>query len=165
MSGMKEIARAIALTSLILGGAVSTVTKVSAQSETTGGFEFGKTYTLLSRPGKLSDCIIRVKVAMLRDEIEYGCMVFLPKEDEDTIYYVFAGDSRDKSTAYFQVMIPTGSTRDSKTRGFLLEVPGGEFKRLGQVICSGGRKDGFQYARCQAVSDDITVEGIFQLQE
>ena len=165
MSGMKKIAGAIALTSLILGGAVSTVTKVSAQSKTTGGFEFGKTYSLLSRPGKLSDCIIRVKIAMLKDEVEYGCIIFIPKEDEDKINYVFAGDSRDKSTAILQVLIPQGSPIDSKSRGFLLEVPGGKFTRFGQVSCSGGREDGFQYARCKAVSDDITVEGIFKLQE
>jgi hypothetical protein len=72
MSGMKKIAGAIALTSLILwGGAVSTVAKVFAQSQTTGGFEFGKFYTLLASPGKLSDCIIRVKTAYTKDEIEF----------------------------------------------------------------------------------------------
>ena len=165
MSGMKKIAGAIALTSLILWGAVSTVTKVSAQSQTTGGFEFGKIYTLLSRPGKLSDCIIRVKSAYAKDEIEYNCVAFLPREDADKVYYLYTGDPRDKSAVSFQVGIKTDSPRDSKTREFVLELPGGEFKRLGQVICDGGRKDGYQYSRCKAVSDTITVEGIYRLQE
>jgi hypothetical protein len=165
MSGMKKIAEAIALTSLVLGGVGSTEIKVSAQSQTTGGFVFGKKYSLLSRPGKLSDCIIRVKIAMLKDEIEYKCFLFAPIEDENTTSYVYAGDSRDKSTAYFQVGIQAGSPRDSKTRAFILELPGGKFERLGQVICYGGRKDGFQYSGCKAVSDDITVEGIYRLQE
>ena len=80
MSGIKKIAGAIALTSLILWGAVSTVTKVSAQSQTTGGFEFGKFYTLLARPGKLSDCIIRVKTAYAKDEIEFKCGAFAPRK-------------------------------------------------------------------------------------
>lgn len=81
MSGMKKIAGAIALTSLILwGGAVSTVAKVFAQSQTTGGFEFGKFYTLLARPGKLSDCIIRVKTAYAKDEIEFKCVAFAPRK-------------------------------------------------------------------------------------
>ena len=165
MSGMKEITGAIALTSLIFGGAVSTVTKVSAQSQTIGGFKFGEVYTLLARPGKLSECIIRVEIVMLKNKVEYNCIAFFPKKDADRVYYLYRGSPRDKSTASFLVGIKTDSPRDSKTREFVLEVPGGEFKRLGQVICDGGSKDGFQYSRCKAVSDDITVEGIYKLQE
>ena len=56
---------------------------------------------------------------MLKDEIEYGCILFIPKEDENRLYYVYAGDSRDKSTAYFQVVIPKDSPRDSKKRGLV----------------------------------------------
>ena len=59
---------------------MSTVAKVSAQSQTTGGFEFGKFYTLLARPGKLSDCIIRVKTAYAKDEIEFKCVAFAPRK-------------------------------------------------------------------------------------
>ena len=77
---MKKIAGAIALTSLSLWGAVSTVAKVFVQSQTTGGFEFGKFYTLLARPGKLSDCIIRVKTAYAKDEIEFKCVAFAPRK-------------------------------------------------------------------------------------
>ena len=57
MSGMKKIAGAIALTSLILwGGAVSTVAKVFAQSQTTGGFEFVKLYAFRGRDAPAQDC-------------------------------------------------------------------------------------------------------------
>jgi hypothetical protein len=61
-------------------GACYLIKKVFAQSQTTGGFEFGKFYTLLARPGKLSDCIIRVKTAYAKDEIEFKCVAFAPRK-------------------------------------------------------------------------------------
>ncbi len=86
-------------------------------------------------------------------------------EDADKVYYLYAGDPHDKSAIIFQVGIKTDSPRDSKTREFILDGPGFQFQRLGQVICDGRRKDGYQYSFCKAVSDTITVEGIYRLQE
>ena len=175
MSGIIEIAHAISLTSLVLGGAVSTVTKVSAQSFTTGGFEFGKLYELpsrfakaLGRPGKSGDCRIRAKVAKLNKEINFRCSMFLPYKDEDGIIYAYAQDFKGPFKVTMHIMDDSKRgflSNHSLRRGFVLTVPEGQFARKAQVWCLGGRKDGFQYNSCKAVSDDITVEAFFRLQE